>query len=112
MRNTKVESCPDSARDALLAIIETLKEVVGNTPPDFPITLHAITPFPTVMQTTFAREVCSILHFYTITPSDILYLACVAMVCFVTRDTSLEHDQGYCSRAGSCTFESFQLSVS
>lgn len=34
-----------------------MKEVVTSTPLDAQIVLHAVTPFPAVMQTTFAREV-------------------------------------------------------
>lgn len=57
VRNTAVETSPQSARDALLGVVEALKEVVASTPLDAQIMLHAVTPFPAVMQTTFAREV-------------------------------------------------------
>ncbi|KAF8321689.1 hypothetical protein DL93DRAFT_1450232 [Clavulina sp. PMI_390] len=55
-RNTDVETSPEAARDALTGIIDGLKEVVPATPLDTPITLHAVTPFDAVMQTTFGRE--------------------------------------------------------
>jgi len=56
VRDTTVETSPESARGALLAIIEALKDVVISTPLDAPVILHAITPFPAVMNTTFGRE--------------------------------------------------------
>lgn len=37
-------------------MVEQLREIVPNVALDEPITLHAVTPFPAVMQTTFARE--------------------------------------------------------
>ena len=59
MRDTAVETSPESARDTLLAVIEALRIVVMSTPRDTPIVLHAVTPFPAVMNTTFGREVCT-----------------------------------------------------
>lgn len=59
VRDTAVETSPESARDALLAVIEALRVVVMSTPRDAPIVLHAVTPFPAVMNTTFGREVCT-----------------------------------------------------
>lgn len=56
-RNTPMESSREAARDALYATIEQLKEIVPNARMEDPITLHAITPYPQVVQTTFGREV-------------------------------------------------------
>ncbi|EPS99120.1 hypothetical protein FOMPIDRAFT_125744 [Fomitopsis schrenkii] len=55
-RNTPMESSREAARDALYATIEQLKEIVPNARMEDPITLHAITPYPQVVQTTFGRE--------------------------------------------------------
>jgi len=56
VRDTAVETSTDSARDAFLTIIGALKHIVTSTPLDAPIMLHAMTPFPAVMNTTFGRE--------------------------------------------------------
>jgi len=56
VRDTAVETSPESARDALLSVVEALRVVVMSTPRDTPIVLHAVTPFPAVMNTTFGRE--------------------------------------------------------
>ena len=56
-RNTPMESSREAARDALNATIEQLKEIVPNARMTDPITLHAITPYPQAVQTTFGREV-------------------------------------------------------
>ncbi|KAI0728604.1 hypothetical protein C8Q72DRAFT_833482 [Fomitopsis betulina] len=62
-RNTPIESSRESARDALNATIEQLKEIVPNARMADPITLHAITPYPQVVQTTFGRELWfAVLH--------------------------------------------------
>lgn len=59
IRNTAVETSVTSARDCLLQVIENLKEVVSSAALETPITLHAVTPFPATMNTTFGREVSS-----------------------------------------------------
>ena len=56
-RNTPMESSREAARDALNTTIAQLKDVVPNTRMADPIVLHAITPYPQVVQTTFGREV-------------------------------------------------------
>ncbi|KAF8334291.1 uncharacterized protein EI90DRAFT_3153595 [Cantharellus anzutake] len=55
-RNTPVETSISRAREELLGLIDRLKNVVPTVPLDEPVTLHAVTPFPAVMQTTFGRE--------------------------------------------------------
>lgn len=56
-RNTPMESSREAARDALNATIERLRDVVPNARMADPIALHAVTPYPQVVQTTFGREV-------------------------------------------------------
>lgn len=55
-RNTPMESSRQAARDSLTAAINQLEEVVPSAKMDDPIVLHAITPYPQVVQTTFGRE--------------------------------------------------------
>ncbi|KZT74857.1 hypothetical protein DAEQUDRAFT_720038 [Daedalea quercina L-15889] len=55
-RNTPMESSREAARDALNAAIEQLNQTVPKARMEEPITLHAITPYPQVVQTTFGRE--------------------------------------------------------
>ena len=52
-----MESSRTAARDALNDCIAQLHKVVPNAKWAGPITLHAVTPFPQVMETTFGREV-------------------------------------------------------
>ncbi|EIW64516.1 uncharacterized protein TRAVEDRAFT_109602 [Trametes versicolor FP-101664 SS1] len=55
-RNTPMESQRKAAADALNEAIAQLHEVVPTANLAEPITLHAVTPYPQVMETTFARE--------------------------------------------------------
>ncbi|KAH9947687.1 hypothetical protein B0H21DRAFT_737622 [Amylocystis lapponica] len=55
-RNTPMESGRQAARDAILDAIAEVEKVVPNAKMEEPITLHAITPYPQVMETTFGRE--------------------------------------------------------
>ncbi|EJF66470.1 hypothetical protein BD309DRAFT_419438 [Dichomitus squalens] len=55
-RNTPMESSRTAARDSLNDCIAQLHKVVPNAKWSGPITLHAVTPFPQVMETTFGRE--------------------------------------------------------
>lgn len=52
-----MESQRKAAADALNEAIAQLHEVVPTANLAEPITLHAVTPYPQVMETTFAREV-------------------------------------------------------
>lgn len=93
VRDTPVETSPDSARDALLAIIEALKEVVTTTPRDTPIVLHAVTPFPAVMNTTFGREVRFFLqHQHQLPRRYLVIFFSLAVVCIIACYSSLEYD--------------------
>ena len=56
-RNTPMENSRTAARDALNECIAQLQQVVPHAKWSGPITLHAVTPFPQVMETTFGREV-------------------------------------------------------
>ncbi|KAI0757260.1 hypothetical protein C8Q80DRAFT_1093278 [Daedaleopsis nitida] len=55
-RNTPMEVNRNAARDALNECIAQLQDVVPKAKMAEPITLHAVTPFPQVMDTTFGRE--------------------------------------------------------
>ncbi|KAI8995370.1 hypothetical protein BD414DRAFT_479336 [Trametes punicea] len=55
-RNTPMESSRQAALDALNDAIVQLQEVVPTTPMKEPITLHAVTPYPQILETTFGRE--------------------------------------------------------
>ncbi|KAI0961181.1 hypothetical protein AcV7_000352 [Taiwanofungus camphoratus] len=55
-RNTPMESSRQAAQEALDEAIAQLEKVVPHAKMDEPITLHAVTPFPQVVQTTFGRE--------------------------------------------------------
>ncbi|KAM5538273.1 hypothetical protein V8D89_008160 [Ganoderma adspersum] len=55
-RNTPMENSRTAARDALNECIAQLQQVVPHAKWSGPITLHAVTPFPQVMETTFGRE--------------------------------------------------------
>ncbi|KAI1797637.1 hypothetical protein LXA43DRAFT_876858 [Ganoderma leucocontextum] len=55
-RNTPMENSRAAARDALNECIAQLHQVVPHAKWSGPITLHAITPSPQVMETTFGRE--------------------------------------------------------
>ena len=52
-----MESKRGAARDALHECIAQLQAVVPTAKMAEPITLHAVTPYPQVLQTTFGREV-------------------------------------------------------
>ncbi|CCM01647.1 uncharacterized protein FIBRA_03708 [Fibroporia radiculosa] len=56
IRNTPMETSRQAARDALDAAIGQLEKIVPDTKMDEQITLHAVTPYPQVVQTTFGRE--------------------------------------------------------
>ncbi|OCH96651.1 hypothetical protein OBBRIDRAFT_809126 [Obba rivulosa] len=56
LRNTPMETNRTAAREALLETIAQLEEVVPTVSMGELVTLHAITPYPQVMQTTFGRE--------------------------------------------------------
>jgi len=56
-RNTPMESSIEAARAALLETVISLQETVPNVNLDHAINLHAVTPYPQVMQTSFGREV-------------------------------------------------------
>ncbi|KAI0762650.1 hypothetical protein C8Q74DRAFT_1291421 [Fomes fomentarius] len=56
LRNTPMESSRTAARDALNECIANLQEAVPKARIAEPITLHAVTPYPQVMETTFGRE--------------------------------------------------------
>lgn len=57
LRNTPMETVRKAALDSFKEAISRLEEIVPNVALDEPITLHAVTPFPQVVQTTFGREV-------------------------------------------------------
>ncbi|RDX56150.1 hypothetical protein K466DRAFT_661316 [Polyporus arcularius HHB13444] len=56
LRNTPMEVSRDAAKEALNVCIAQLHRVVPRAKMGEPITLHAVTPFPQVMETTFGRE--------------------------------------------------------
>ncbi|KAI0651596.1 hypothetical protein C8Q79DRAFT_934125 [Trametes meyenii] len=55
-RNVPMESSREAAICALNAAIAQLKDVVPTTRLAEPITLHAVTPYPQVLDSTFGRE--------------------------------------------------------
>ncbi|TCD70090.1 hypothetical protein EIP91_005072 [Steccherinum ochraceum] len=55
-RNTPMESCRQSALDAFSEAIARLRREVPTIALDEPITLHAVTPYPQIVQTSFGRE--------------------------------------------------------
>ncbi|KAI0374434.1 hypothetical protein BV20DRAFT_936190 [Pilatotrama ljubarskyi] len=55
-RNTPMESNRKAAMDALNDAIARLHEVVPTARMAEPITLHAVTPYPQVLETSFGRE--------------------------------------------------------
>ncbi|KAF9509035.1 hypothetical protein BS47DRAFT_185316 [Hydnum rufescens UP504] len=55
-RNTPMETSSRLARDELENVIKQLQSTLSTVPLEDSITLHAVTPFPAVMQTTFGRE--------------------------------------------------------
>lgn len=59
-----MESSRQAARESLLAVIEQLTTVVPEAKLDDSITLQAITPYPQVVQTTFGREVSTMICMY------------------------------------------------
>lgn len=52
-----MESSRSAAAEAIQDTIARLERNINAVPLDEPITLHAVTPFPQVLQTTFGREV-------------------------------------------------------
>lgn len=57
LRNTPMETSRSAAKQALTETIELLEKVVEAARLNEPLTLHAITPYPQTVQTTFGREV-------------------------------------------------------
>ncbi|KAI0768543.1 hypothetical protein BD413DRAFT_127994 [Trametes elegans] len=55
-RNTPMEGSRRAALEALNDAIAQLQEVVPKAKMTEPITLHAVTPYPQVLETTFGRE--------------------------------------------------------
>ena len=55
-----METSRKAAVDALNEAISRLQEIVPSARMQEPITLHAVTPYPQVLETTFGREVCRI----------------------------------------------------
>jgi len=56
VRNTPMETSRTAAREVILDTIKQLEEFVPNANLHDPLTLHAVTPFPQELQTTFGRE--------------------------------------------------------
>ncbi|GBE78107.1 hypothetical protein BKA93DRAFT_784268 [Sparassis latifolia] len=56
LRNTPMESSRQAAKEALGKVVARLEKVVPQTKLELPITLHAVTPYPQVLETTFGRE--------------------------------------------------------
>ncbi|KAI0662572.1 hypothetical protein C8Q70DRAFT_959621 [Cubamyces menziesii] len=56
LRNTPMETSRKAAVDALNEAISRLQEIVPSARMQEPITLHAVTPYPQVLETTFGRE--------------------------------------------------------
>lgn len=52
-----METSRSAAKQALTEAIELLEKVVETAELNEPLTLHAITPYPQTVQTTFGREV-------------------------------------------------------
>ncbi len=92
LRNTPMEVSRDAAKEALNVCIAQLHRVVPMAKMGEPITLHAVTPFPQVMETTFGREV----RMRSLSPVfELLTYKChVAVVRWVARDSPLEHGEG------------------
>ena len=57
VRNTPVETNLAGARAAFLDIIDRLEKVVPGVDLNEPMTLHAVTPYIQIFETTFGREV-------------------------------------------------------
>lgn len=74
-----MESSLGSARSELLDLIERLKSDIPTVDLDTPITLHAVTPFPAVYQTTIGREVC-----YSTSSSQVLHADNVSKLWFTS----------------------------
>jgi len=55
-RNIPMETSSKVAREELQNVIQQLHSSISTVPLEDSITLHAVTPFPAVMQTTFGRE--------------------------------------------------------
>ena len=89
LRNTPMETSRDAAKQALNDCIAQLQRVVPKAKMAEAITLHAVTPFPQMMETTFGREVRPIAC-VSLMVSD---MHTVAMVCGVTRDSPLEYGE-------------------
>ena len=56
-RNTPMETSRQAAHDALTEAVARLRKEVPSIRLDEPITLHAVTPYPQIVQTSFGREV-------------------------------------------------------
>ena len=63
-----METSPKVAREELQNVIQQLHSSLSTVPLEDSITLHAVTPFPAVMQTTFGREVSLLLLLFTDMP--------------------------------------------
>src|SRR5258707_4991946 len=71
-RNTPIETSISEARETLSDLVNRLKVIVPTIPLDKPVTLHAVTPFPAVMGTSFGREVshpAGLFFRYSLVPS-------------------------------------------
>lgn len=93
-----MESQRKAAADALNEAIAQLHEVVPTANLAEPITLHAVTPYPQVMETTFAREVSTMHLGPRLSRPDIS----TAMVCRSACNSSLVNGKSCvgCSHIG------------
>lgn len=62
LRNTPMETGRKAALQALRDTIAQLEKLMPNVGLDEPITLHAVTPFPQIVHTSFGREVRFVLY--------------------------------------------------
>lgn len=53
-----MESSRSAAQETFLETMQRLAEIVPGANLDEPMTLHAVTPYKQVLETTFGREVC------------------------------------------------------
>ncbi|CAL1696432.1 unnamed protein product [Somion occarium] len=56
LRNTPMETSRQAAKEALEGIVAQLEKVVPSASLNETLTLHAVTPYPQIVQTTFGRE--------------------------------------------------------
>lgn len=96
LRNTPMEISRDAAKEALNDCIAHLHRVVPKAKMGQPITLHAVTPFPQVMETTFGREVR--IQSFLLVPSWLNHICHIAVVCWVACDPPLEYGEGLSHR--------------